>query len=583
MTEGSKHRITRPVRMGVPQSLVALVAATLLATVCASSQSRPLLHRPTHAERLAEVRTLEGAGRFNETRLLVKFQPGATEADKERVMRALGADTRRRLSRGRMRGMRGELYAVPMKSHWSVSSGMAQVASDPAVEEVHPDWTLQLQDEPSNDAGFTQQWNLQSATTPRANPYGVGVAALWQAGYSCTSTQPVVVAVLDSGVRTTHEDLRDNIFVNPGEIAGNGVDNDGNGFIDDVKGWNFSGNTNNTEDDSSHGTHVAGIIAAKRNNGLGVAGICGDGAVKILPMKVCNGSCSVSSVFDALSYVTDLKKNRAVNIVAVNLSLGAYMSTPSTLGIEYFQAARDAGIMVAAAAGNNGKNSDNGFMWPADLDVDNILSVGSMGHTGQLASSSNYGINSVDIAAPGDSIYSTVNASDSAYKLKSGTSMAAPHVAGAIALYRVLHPNAGVQETRQYLLSTAAVVPALDGKIAGSRLLDVSKWDWKRVGTTYKMTCGVDLTRRAGFWLNVGAFTDATFRAPVRYMGIHMQAIDLSGNVLGRYDGSTNNNGYVLWKYNRAVSSSGTDFTVLVETDDGASRRYTSTQLNCSR
>jgi subtilisin family serine protease len=550
-----------------------------------------------------ELRAMEGSQRFDSTRLIVKFRSDATEADKELAMRAIAPASHRRLrggrpdrvqasaanpspaaaiERARTRGM-DRYQLVHLNRLWSVPSAIAQLRRNPLVEDVQPDWMLQLQDvAPSNDAAFNNLWGVHSATTTPANPFGTGAAALWQQGYACKSTQPVYVAVLDTGVRSTHEDLKENMFTYAGEKPGDGIDNDGNGFIDDTRGWNFYSHTNNTEDDHSHGTHVAGTIAARHNNGLGVAGICGDGGVKILPMKVCSagGSCPSSAVMEALSYLVDLKTRHGVNVVAVNLSLGGMSDTVNNAGIEYFQAARDANIMVAAAAGNSAANTDIRFMWPANMDVENIIAVGNLKQDGTLSSTSNYGVTSVDIAAPGTGIYSSVISSDSAYQWKNGTSMASPHVAGALGLYRVLHPGATVQETRNALLSSAAVEPLLNGKVAGARRLDVSTWAWGK-NTSFQAQCGVSLTTRTGLWIRTTAYRDSSLRTPLTQMGVALTAYNAQGAQVGTYSRKTDANGQVLWSFG-TQSPWGTQFSVNVRTDDGGSRTFTSAELACS-
>lgn len=560
------------------------VAAALASAAQAAPAARALS--------IDELRTMEGTDRFANGRLIVKFRSDATDADKEQAMRAIAPDshrnlngnrgTRRGVERERMRGV-DRYQLVHLNRLWSVPTAIAQLRRNPMVEDVQPDWMLKLQDiAPANDASFASLWAMQGAATTPASAFGTGAAAMWQQGYTCMTTQPVYVAVLDTGVRSTHEDLASNMFSNAGDNSLDGIDNDGNGFIDDVKGWNFVANTNNAEDDHSHGTHVAGSIAARHNNGVGVVGVCGDGGAKIIPMKVCNGSggCPSSAVMQALNYLVDLKTKRGVNVVAVNLSLGGLSDTVNNNGIEYFQAARDANIMVAAAAGNNGANTDGKFMWPANMDVENIISVGNLKSDGTLSSTSNYGVTSVDIAAPGTGIYSTIHESDSAYRWKNGTSMASPHVAGALALYRTLHPAAGVTETRNALLSSAAVEPLLNGKVAGSRRLDVSKWDWGK-NTSFASQCGTNLTRRTGFWLRTTAYSDSAMRAPLGQMGVALTAYNAQGALLGTYNSKTDANGHALWTFSGTKYPWGAQFSVNVRTDDGGNRSYKSTELGC--
>lgn len=561
-------------------TLLSLGASLLVANMAVSAASTPALSTlQLHQRAITEVESLQGKGRYDEAQVLLKFRPGTSEAEKARIIQSLGTGGRR-LHRQALAAGVGDTYVVKLDRRHTVASAMTRAWGEGAIENVAPDWILTLQDDVSNDPGFSSLWGMQSANSTPANPYGTGVADLWAKGYVCSASTPTYVAVLDTGVRTTHEDLRDNLFKNPVDSTVDQQDNDGNGYIDDVNGWNFYANTNNVEDDHGHGTHVSGTIAARHNNGLGVAGMCGDGAVKILPVKVCNsaGGCPTSAVLQGLNYVVDLKKNHGINVAAVNLSLGSLSGSPNTTGIEYFQAANDAGILVAAAAGNNGSNTDTTYMWPAGLAVDNILSVGNIGSNGVLSSSSNYGETSVDIAAPGGSIYSTVNTNDSAYGWKSGTSMATPHVAGAIALYRVLHPQSSVAEVRAAILSSAHVEPSLQGKVAGARRLDVS--GWSLASTTFKATCGI-VPRGTSFWFLVQAYTDASMKAPLRYMGITYNAYDAAGNLLNTYVGRTNNNGAALWSFNRNPQPWGTQYSVVVHTDDGASRTYASTELKC--
>jgi subtilisin family serine protease len=579
----------------LPRFYIACTASAIAvaAGLACAAQAAPAAQ--ARALSIDELRAMEGSQRFDSTRLIVKFRIDATDADKEQAMRAIAPTSHQRLRGGRenrsqtsgfdrvrTRGM-DRYHLVKLNRLWSVSSAIAQLRRNPLVDDVQPDWMLTLQDvPPANDASFNSLWGVHGATTTPANPFGSGAAELWQQGYACKTSQPVYVAVLDTGVRTTHEDLKDNIFFNPGDKGGDGVDNDGNGFIDDVKGWNFYSHTNNTEDDHSHGTHVAGTIAARHNNGLGVAGMCGDGGVKIIPIKVCSagGSCPSSAVMEALGYLVDLKTKRGVNVVAVNLSLGGLSDTVNNTGIDYFQAARDANIMVAAAAGNNGADTDGKFMWPANLDLENIISVGNLKADGSLSSTSNHGITSVDIAAPGTGIYSTVKSSDSAYSWKNGTSMASPHVAGALGLYRVLHPTATVQETRNALLSSAAVEPLLNGKVAGSRRLDVSRWAWGKA-TSFQAQCGASRTNRVGLWIRTTAYSDGAMRTPLGQMGTVLTTYNALGAQTGSYSRKTDANGQVLWSFSGTQFPWGSQFSVNVRTDDGGSRSYTSAELDC--
>ncbi|MDR0336666.1 MAG: S8 family serine peptidase [Planctomycetaceae bacterium] len=311
------------------------------------------------------------------------------------------------------------------------TSGVAQIVDDPAVH---------------------QQWALDS----------INVSAAWEV----SNGSGVVVAVLDSGTTLTHPDLSDNIWINTAEIAGDGIDNDGNGFIDDINGWNFVSGNANVADTDGHGTHVTGIIGAVANNGLGGTGTAP--GVQILPVKVISGSTgSTANIVAAINYVIDLKSH-GVNVAVINMSLG-YYSEDIAVGMA-IEAAGNAGIVVAASAGNNGSDNDTKFHYPSGYNhLDNLISVASLDQNGQLASNSNYGRTTVDLAAPGVSIYSTTK--NGAYGLMSGTSMAAPFVSAAAAILAASDPALSPAEIKNRIVNSAEPSLTLAGKVvSGGRL-----------------------------------------------------------------------------------------------------------------
>ena len=276
-----------------------------------------------------------------------------------------------------------------------------------------------------------------------------------------------VVGVIDTGVDWNHPDLADNVWVNPGEIAGNGVDDDGNGYVDDTRGWDFFFDDNDARPDgNSHGTHVAGTIAAVGDNKIGVLGVA-PGA-KVIPIKVGDGGRSLSSaaILEGMYYLADLASS-GVNIVATNNSYG---------GGGYWGAFRDAiqvhndlGILFVAAAGNDGANTDSVNHYPSNYDVPNVISVAAMTDDDGLAGFSNYGATTVDLAAPGRDIRSTIAGGKYAYF--SGTSMATPHVAGAVATVAAANPGASAAEVKDALLDGVVNKPAYAGKtLSGGRL-----------------------------------------------------------------------------------------------------------------
>ncbi|MCC9609444.1 S8 family serine peptidase [Blastopirellula sp. JC732] len=282
-----------------------------------------------------------------------------------------------------------------------------------------------------------------------------------------TGNPNVVIAVIDTGVDYTHPDLINNMWVNPGEIAGDGIDNDGNGFVDDVYGYDFLNNDGDPMDDNMHGTHVAGTIAAEGDNGRGVIGVASSASIMALKFLSASGSGSTADAVRALNYATMMKKLYGVNVVATNNSWGG--GEYSSALYNAIKASGDENILFVAAAGNNGTNNDVTPQYPANYGLDNVISVAATDANDQLASFSNYGANSVDIAAPGVGIVSTITRGR--YLSLSGTSMAAPHVSGVIALAYSVNPSATMDQIKAAILGGADDVASLQGKVStGGRL-----------------------------------------------------------------------------------------------------------------
>ena len=285
-----------------------------------------------------------------------------------------------------------------------------------------------------------------------------------------TGSENVVVAVIDTGMDLDHPDLADNLWVNPREIASNGQDDDDNGKIDDINGWDFYGisgdnEDNRPEDQEDHGSHVSGILGASGNNGRGIAGI--NWKVKIIPLRVGNGLFPTSSLEPALNYVQFLKQNRGVNIVATNNSYGS--ESFSRIMQSAIARHRQTGILFVAAAGNDGFSNDILPQYPASYELDNIIAVAATTGGENLASLSNFGHESVDLGAPGSQIYSTVRRGG--YDYASGTSMSAPQVTGAAALLSASNPELDYLEIKQLILGTTDPFPTLQGKtVTGGRL-----------------------------------------------------------------------------------------------------------------
>ncbi|WP_158265703.1 S8 family serine peptidase [Blastopirellula marina] len=282
-----------------------------------------------------------------------------------------------------------------------------------------------------------------------------------------TGNPNVVIAVIDTGVDYAHPDLINSMWVNPGEIAGDGIDNDGNGFVDDVYGYDFLNNDGDPMDDNMHGTHVAGTIAAEGNNSQGVVGVASNASIMALKFLSASGSGSTADAVRALNYATMMKKLYGVNVVATNNSWGG--GEYSSALYSAIKASGDENILFVAAAGNDGVNNDVTPQYPANYGLDNVISVAATDANDQLASFSNYGAGSVDIAAPGVGIVSTITRGR--YLSLSGTSMAAPHVSGVIALAYAVNPSATMDQIKAAILSGADSVSGLQGKVAtGGRL-----------------------------------------------------------------------------------------------------------------
>lgn len=284
-----------------------------------------------------------------------------------------------------------------------------------------------------------------------------------------TGSEEVAIAILDTGCFVGHEDLAENIFVNPNEIPNNGIDDDGNGFVDDVSGWDFYDDDAIADDETGHGTHVSGIVGAVGNNGLGGVGIGWD--LKILPLKVGGSSgLSSSAIAEALRYVTELKRSGA-NIVATNNSYGS--GAPNTVAQEVVRRHEEEGILFIAAAGNDGVDIDEpgSSQFPAGFEEANVISVANSTQGDELSSGSNYGYENVDIAAPGQEIYSTD--SNGGYLFLTGTSMSSPIVAGAVGLVASSDPTLSSGELKARLLNTAARNEAFEGKMVSEGRLDL--------------------------------------------------------------------------------------------------------------
>jgi len=333
---------------------------------------------------------------FAPDRIIVKFK-GGLGANQTKASEAIAA----RLGLQKIRDLKLiKAQVLRITSGTPVAEAIRQLRASGLVEYAEPDYRVYASDLFPNDAHFPEQWGLHNTGqeiwgVPGTPDVDIDAPEAWQVS---TGSAALVVAVIDTGVFTGHPDLAPNIWVNPGEVPGNGVDDDGNGYIDDVHGWDFYHGDNTVfdpDDGDEHGTHVAGTIAAVLNNVEGIAGIA---QVKIMCLKFLGPSGGwTSDAILAIQYAADK---------------GVKLSNNSYRGYDYSQALKDAiaasGMLFVAAAGNDASDNDIRPVYPASYDLDNILSVAAVDNQGYLAWFSNYGATSVDVAGPGVDVISTV-------------------------------------------------------------------------------------------------------------------------------------------------------------------------------
>ncbi len=442
-------------------TLLLLAAAAL--PLAAQAQGRPDLVQRSLAAGAAHV----------PGELLVQFRAGASaEARASALARIDGRVLKMLRAAERRNDGRGDLLRVAFRSGLAMAAALRALQDDAAVDFAEPNWIYTTQ-AVSDDTYYTsgQLWGMYSATSSPSNAYGSGAADAWAAGKTCSSD--IVIGVIDEGMHVGHKDLKDNVLSVPGEIPGNGIDDDGNGYVDDVNGWDFVSDDASVFDGSAddHGTHVSGTIGGKGGNGQGVAGVCWN--IKLVSGKFlgANGGTTADAIL-AVDYMTDLKTRHGLNMPATSNSWGGGGFSQGLK--DAITRAGNADILFVAAAGNSGVNADVSPMYPAAYDNANIISVANITSTGALASSSNYGAVSVDLGAPGTGIWSTVPGRfkfQSKYASYTGTSMATPHVSGAVALYKSLNPGATAAQIKAAILAAAIPTPSLAGKtVTGGRL-----------------------------------------------------------------------------------------------------------------
>lgn len=443
------------------RSLIAALSVSVLLAACGQPQS-PAGSTPQAA-----------AAPFVAGEVLVQLS-GGLSAQTLTTLGSLGVQSLETLSRAGG----AALLRAQITDGQTVEQKIAHLQASPVVRFAEPNWIYQHQAVPT-DSYYTNGtlWGMQGDASTPANAYGSQAAEAWAAGH--TGSDSVYVGIIDEGYQFDHPDLRGNAWLNPFDPV-NGRDDDGNGYVDDTRGWDFANRDNTVYDGGTrgtldaHGTHVAGTIGGTANDG-GVVGV-NHNVTFISGKFLGRRGGSTADAIKAVDYFVDLKARHGLNIVALNNSWGGGGFSQALLDA-VVRSAR-ANILFIAAAGNSGTNNDTTASYPSNYDTtagagyDNVIAVAAIDRTGALASFSQYGRTSVDIGAPGVAITSSVPSNK--YASYNGTSMATPHVAGAAALYASTHAGATAAQIRQAILNAAVPTASLNGKTVTGGRLDVS-------------------------------------------------------------------------------------------------------------
>lgn len=323
------------------------------------------------------------------------------------------------------------------------------------IEKVEPNFIYELDQLPT-DSKFTEQWALKNT------PTGIDIRAETAWDLSIGSKK-IVVAIIDTGIDYHHPDLRDNIWINEVEAKGTaGVDDDQNGYVDDINGYNFLEQKMDPMDGHGHGTHCAGTIGAAANNVIGTVGVAWQVQMMALKAYSDGGGSRLSDAIEAIDYAVKMK------VDIINASWGG--RDDSSLLKEAIARARDAGILFVAAAGNKSRDTDRWGHYPASYDLSNIISVASIDSHGRFSRFSNYGMKTVHLAAPGEGILSTYP--NTFYHAWSGTSMAAPFVTGVAVLMKSLNSKLTPEEMKAIMIQTAQPLPSLKNNVASEGMLN---------------------------------------------------------------------------------------------------------------
>ncbi|MCL1145516.1 S8 family serine peptidase [Shewanella marinintestina] len=400
--------------------------------------------------------------------LIVVYKDNATKSERESAQRLVRASMRDMDANGiddRFANLLdGKLAKLTLRAGSNVGEAIKIISRHPAVKYAEPNYVIKAIGTP-DDPDFVSLWGLnntgQDGGTADAD---IDAVEAWDV---TTGDSSVVIGVIDTGVDYNHPDLQANMWTNPNEIPGNGIDDDGNGVVDDIHGFNANNNSGDPMDGNGHGTHVAGTIGASGNNGVGVVGVNWDVSIVGCQFLDASGSGSTEGAIACIDYMTDLKVNHGVDIKATNNSWGGGGFSQALK--DAIESGGDAGILFVAAAGNGAYDNDASASYPASYDSDAVMAIASTDRNDAMSSFSQWGLTSVDMGAPGSAILSTTPGNT--YSTFSGTSMATPHVAGAAALVWSINPDLSATAMKQLLMDSGDVNADLTGKtVAGTRL-----------------------------------------------------------------------------------------------------------------
>ncbi len=443
---------------------IALASVISLLVVGCSKESALDSSETTAAQALT---TGNGNQNYVPNELVVKFKASVSNSKRQEAMARIGGNVQERILTKAMQNQ-GDYEGLTVVHTPMDALEAAGRIKGMEVEFAEPNY-IYTYDATASDPYFTNNslWGMNGT-------YGCNASTAW--GNNHTGSASVVVGIIDEGIQFDHPDLAGQVWTNPYDPT-DGIDNDGNGYVDDIHGWDFDGNNNSIYDGGSrgslddHGTHVSGTIGAKANNGQGVVGV--NWNVTIISGKFLGRrGGSLTNAIKALDYFSDLKTRHGLNIVATNNSWGGGGFSQALL--DAIERSNAKGILFIAAAGNGGSdgvgdNNDVTASYPSNYTASNVIAVAAITSSGAISSFSNYGATTVDLGAPGQGIWSST--AYNLYESYSGTSMATPHVTGAAALYASTHPGSTAAQIKSAILTSTTATASLSGKcVTGGRL-----------------------------------------------------------------------------------------------------------------